>query len=67
MKVRIGNAVLGFLGKISLELYLIHGAMILLLRSELVYIGSDVLFALAVLLSSVLAALLLNRLFKLIR
>lgn len=67
MKVRIGNPVLGFLGRISLELYLIHGAMILLLRSELVYIGNDVLFVLAVLLSSVLAALLLNRFFKLIR
>lgn len=67
MKLSIGNAVLGFLGRISLEIYLIHGAMMILLRSELVYIGSDALFTLAVLASSILAATLLNKVFGLLK
>lgn len=59
MKVKCSNPILCFLGKISLELYLIHGLFIQLFKGQLCTLQNDWLFIPAVLLGSVAAARLL--------
>ncbi len=53
MKYIPGNAAVVFLGKISYELYLIHGALITLLRGTGIFIENDFLFAAMVIFISV--------------
>ena len=59
MKIKCSNPVLSFLGKISLELYLIHGLFIQLFKGQLCMIQNDFLFIAAVLICSVVSAAIL--------
>lgn len=63
-KVRFDNPCLRFLGGLSFEIYSLHGFFMLLLRSDLIYIGSDLLWGSAVLAATIPAAYLLNRILK---
>ncbi|MDO4691628.1 MAG: acyltransferase family protein [Porphyromonadaceae bacterium] len=56
---------LAYLARISYELYLVHGVLIIVFRGELIYICSDYGYALAVIVGSILAADLLHSLFHL--
>ena len=62
MKFKIGNRVLSYLGKISLELYLVQGLLIVGLRSRMLHIPSDTLWACMTVAGSVLLAAGLNAL-----
>ncbi len=59
LKIRCSNPFLRFLGKISVELYLIHGLFIQLFKGQLFTLENDFLFLLLVPLLSVPAAWLL--------
>lgn len=54
MKIRIQNPILQFLGKISMEIYLIHGLFMRGLRSELLRVENDFLWACLIIVGSVL-------------
>lgn len=58
--------VLNFLGSISYELYLLHGVMIVWLRSSLFFITNSYLYSLAVIISSIILAFVAHRLLALI-
>ncbi len=58
MKVQFGNKVLDFLGKISLELYIIHNLFIINLRNQ-IRIENDFLFILSVYVMAISMAVLL--------
>lgn len=60
MKVKFSNPVLGLLGTISFELYLLQGLPMEALRGGRIYISNNVLYAVAVLISAVALAFLLN-------
>lgn len=60
LKIRCSNPCLKLLGKISMELYLIHGLFIQLFKGQLCTIQNDYLFIFAVLACSVTAACLLH-------
>lgn len=61
LKIRFDNPILRFLGKISLELYLIHNIFILYFRNEnAIMITNPFLYILAVLFSSIVLAYLLH-------
>ena len=62
-KLRIGNAALGFLGRISLELYLLQGLMLLLFHSPLIWIENELAYALIVIASTAALAALLHPLY----
>jgi peptidoglycan/LPS O-acetylase OafA/YrhL len=66
LKVSIKNAILDFLGKISMEIYLIHGLLLLGLRSEIIYIKNELLFSLAVISGSILLSWILHKLFSIL-
>ena len=55
-KRKIGNPILNYLGKISMEIYLIHGLFILQLRSQVLYIYNDFLYAMFVMVGSIVFA-----------
>lgn len=57
MKIKCSNPLLSFLGKISLELYLVHGLFIQLFKGQLCTIDNDFLFIAAVLICSVASAI----------
>lgn len=61
IQVRFTGKCLSLLGKCSLELYLIHGLFISLLRSEKIYLDSNMGFSLAVVALSVLVAVVLHK------
>ncbi len=61
LKIRCSNPFLRFLGKISVELYLIHGLFIQLCKGQLFTLKNDALFLLLVPLLSVPSAWLLYR------
>lgn len=61
MKLRFSNPILDTLGKVSLELYLLHPVFLLLFRNEVICIADDVLFCLAVISGSIIFSLLLSR------
>lgn len=63
-KVSFGNPLLNFLGDHAFEIYGLHGAFLLLYRSDLVYLSSDLLWGTAILLSTLPAAWLLRRITK---
>lgn len=56
MKIQVGNKILQFIGKISFELYMIHGFFISALR----FISNNVLFSAAVIFVSVMTAYVLH-------
>ena len=58
-KLRLGNPALRFLGERALALYVLQILPLYLFRSALLWIGDDLLYALAVIAADVLAALLL--------
>ena len=61
MKITFSNIILRFLSKISLELYLIHYLFLLLYKSDIIInITNDLLYVTLVVISSVVAAFLLN-------
>ena len=62
-RIRIGNTILKFFGTISFELYMIHGVFLKLLRGNHIYINSDIMFLVFVMLASVLSALVLHKVF----
>ena len=66
MKVKIGNPVLDFLGKISFEVYMIHGIFIQWFRSYHINIGSDSLWAAAVIGAAIVGAFVLHMVFSFI-
>ena len=66
VKFRIGNPVLRFLGNISLEIYLAQGIPTLLLRSRWIYLSNDLLYAVSVLIITVVLAYGLHQLFGLL-
>lgn len=63
-KIRVGNWITVYLGRISYEIYLIHPMLIAVYRSELVYINNDCFYSLVVIMSSVILASVINRLGK---
>lgn len=64
MKVKLGNPVQNFLGKLSMELYLIHGLFITLFRSNILNIENDAVYSALVLACSIVSAKFLSMLFK---
>ena len=60
LKFRLGNPVLTFLGENSLEIYLVQGLFIAGLRSGLLYIRNDFLWALLCMIGSVVLGSLLH-------
>ena len=66
MKLSINNKILDFLGKISFEIYMLQGALMLLLRNEQIYIQNDILWTVLVLTGSLVCAFLFNKFFSLI-
>lgn len=63
-KCTFGNPVLDFLGGLSFEVYSLHGFFMLLYRSRILYLESDLLWETAVLVSTIPAAWLLNRILR---
>lgn len=64
LKLKVGNKVLDFLGKISFELYMSQGLLMLVLRNDYIKIQNDFLYASIVLVLSVALAYVLNVLFS---
>lgn len=64
LKFQIGNKVLDFLGKISFEMYLIHGIFIRLSRNSIIYIENELLWCIIVLISTISFSFLLHILFS---
>ena len=63
MKIKIGNSILDYFGKISLEIYLVQGLFIAGLRSNIIYIANDLTWAVMVTLGSILLAAILHKIF----
>lgn len=64
LKVLVGNKVLGFLGDVSLEIYVSHGLFMTTLRSNCIYINNEVLYCLAVLVCTLSFSILLHFVFQ---
>jgi|GEM_PF-4979556 len=60
MKVRPSNRVLAYLGKISIEIYLLHMVFIRLYRSDLMNLKDDAIYSAAVIISSIALASLIH-------
>ena len=65
LKFTIGNKILEFLGGISLEIYLMHGVFTMYFHADVIYINTDILFALAVIACAIITAYLLHFVSKL--
>lgn len=61
MKVAFENPILDFLGKISMEIYLLHGFVLGMLHSKAIYITQNWLFALLALMLSIDLAALMHK------
>lgn len=61
MKYRIKSRIFGFLGRISLDVYLLHGLFIMGLRWDGLYIEDDFLWSLAVLAGSLVSGLVFHK------
>ncbi|MGJ1330585.1 acyltransferase family protein [Sphingobacterium siyangense] len=57
-----GGKIFTYLGKISYEVYLLHGLWIYLLRGQHIYIGSDYLYIFGIFLLTIISSDLLHRL-----
>lgn len=66
MKVKVGNRILDFLGKISLEIYLVQGLAFYIFRNDRINISNDGLFFALSVITAIAAAFVLNKLFTLI-
>lgn len=64
MKVKFENRIFSFLGNFSLEIYLFHGFFMQLFRSNLFYVLNDFVWALLVLLFTIIFSYVFNILFK---
>ena len=64
LKTKTNNKFLDFLGKISFELYMTQGALMLILRNERYTVQSDILWSVLVLAGSLLFAFVLNKFFS---
>lgn len=67
MKCTIRNPLIGWLGKISYETYLTHGLFLRLYRSGWIHIQNDLLWGVAVVVSTVILASALHKLFRKLR
>ena len=56
MKVKLGNPILDQLGRVSLELYMLHPVFLFLFHSRFIYIESDFLYCLAVIAATIISA-----------
>lgn len=65
-KIQIGNKVLGFLGEISLEIYISQGLFIQTLRSSYIYIENELLWCIAVLVGTIIFSYVLHIAFQFI-
>ena len=61
MKVTVGNPVLNFCGKLSYEIYLLHGLLILILRCDRLYIKNDTVFTLIVVFGTIVLSFIMHR------
>ena len=59
MKLRFGNRALELLGRVSMELYAVQLIPLDLFHSEAIWIGSDLMYALAVLFTTVTVSVLI--------
>lgn len=66
LKLRINNKILDFLGKISFEIYMVQGALMLILRNEHFSIQSDFYWSILVLMGSLISAFIFNKFFSFI-
>ena len=64
LKIKTNNKFLDFLGKISFEIYMVQGALMLFLRNEQIYIQNDFYWSVLVLAGSLLFAFVLNKSFS---
>lgn len=60
LKFTINNKVLAYLGKISLEIYLVHGLFIMGLRSGVIFIQNETLWAFLTIIGSIVFGSLLH-------
>lgn len=60
MKITFDNKVLQFLGKISFEIYLIHGLVILAARNDRLYIENEMVFSIVVIVVTIVASVAFN-------
>lgn len=66
MKIQIGNKILEFLGEISLEIYLVQGLFISVLRNNIVYVENELLWCIMVIIGTVFLSYVLHILSKFI-
>lgn len=66
LKLKTDNKILDFLGKISFEIYMVQGALMLVLRNEQVYVQNDILWSVLVVAGSLLFAFVFNKFFSFI-
>lgn len=62
--ISLKNKVLLFLGSISYEIYLLHGAWMFLLRGKTIHLDNDYIFSISVVLFSIISAFIFNQLEK---
>lgn len=62
--ISIQSKIWGYIGSISMEIYLIHELIFTILRSSLFYIKSDAIFIIATLIISILSAYILHQVNK---
>lgn len=56
LRFKVGNKALAFLGKISFEIYMLHGLFVTILRSDIIYIHNEVLWCAFVFLCTIVFA-----------
>ncbi len=66
LKLKVGNKITEFLGKMSLELYLIQGLFITLFRSDKIMIENNYLYIIYTLIGTIITAYILNLIDKFI-
>lgn len=66
MKVRLNNKILDFLGKISLEIYLVHRFFLVVLNSQYITIQNIIVYFAAVYAGTIITAIVLHKIDKVI-
>ena len=64
LKFKVSNQILDFLGKISFEIYMLHGLFITILRSNIIYIYNELLWCVLVLLCTIPFAFMMHIVFN---
>ena len=64
LKIKVKDGIFGILGSISMELYLIHGLVISVLRSDIIFIRNDFLWSCVVSVGSILSGWFLHQFFS---